>query len=208
MSYRFLHNPKTPEYLDWKAKALDIGFPWFYNESTAGPVRLEELGLTASDDTSFWCHCVVSRPDSLPYVKPYITFDRNRPAPCSEMFDQTMRVMTEIANINNIPFQPIRMAFNCTTPGEVQQSIAHVDHFFPHDNFLIYLTSFTGGNTWVEGHGEVPAEEDMIFMLDGSVRHAAQRPTGSNERRIVFVATSGVVPDHIHEENSEADVQV
>ena len=54
----------------------------------------------------------------------------------------------------------------------------------------------------------MPAEEDMIFMLDGSIRHAAQRPTGSNERRIVFVATSGSIPDHIYEENSETDVQV
>jgi len=115
---------------------------------------------------------------------------------CSELFEQTVWVMNEIATVNNVSFQPIRMAFNCVVPGEVPMSIPHVDHYFPHDTFIIYLSEFTGGNTWLEGLGEVEPEEDMILMFDGDVRHAGCRPTGSNERRVVFVGTSGFVPEH------------
>lgn len=159
---------------------------------------MAELGLSADDDTSFWCHCVLSRPDSAPY------WDGMSDPVCSELFDQTMTVMHEIATVNNVPFQPIRMAINCTTPGEVPMSIPHVDHYFPHYNFFIYLSEFTGGNTWLEGHGEIEPDEDMILRLDGDVRHSGCRPTGSNERRIVFVATSGFVPeDRIERRPSE-----
>ena len=64
-----------------------------------------------------------------------------------------------------------------------QFSNPHVDHDFPHVNFLAYLSD-TGGRTFVDGEEFNPSEDDAIIFTG---RHYLELP--KKGRRIVIVGT-------------------
>jgi len=82
-----------------------------------------------------------------------------------------------------------RINLNVTSPCSTKKSSYHVDLEVPHNVFIIYMSDFDGGETYVIEDGEekvVLPEEDDILLFDGSLKHSFSPPSG-NKRRIVMV---------------------
>ena len=172
MKPKFLKNPKTDTYKNFKNLVLSGDFPWFRVAHTAYEDYQE-----GHEDFSFLSHKFLTRPlDSCLYSKVN-----------SQYVEPMQQVFREIAYSNNIDPQVIyRMNANAVYPTENNlPSPVHVDHTFPHNNMIIYLTDPQGGSTIVEGK-EYMANEDDVLIFDGKP-HCARPPR--KEVRIVLVIT-------------------
>ena len=172
MKPKFLKNPKTDTYKNFKNFMLSGDFPWFRMGSTAFEDHQE-----GHEDFSFLSHRFLTRPlNSCLYTKVN-----------SSHVDEMERVFREIAYANDIDPQVIyRMNANAVYPTENNlPSPLHVDHDFPHNNMIIYLTDPQGGSTIVEGK-EYMANEDDVLIFDGK-SHCARPPR--KDVRIVLVIT-------------------
>jgi len=172
MKPKFLKNPKTDTYKNFKNFMLSGDFPWFRMGSTAFEDHQE-----GHEDFSFLSHRFLTRPlNSCLYTKVN-----------SSHVDEMERVFREIAYANDIDPQVIyRMNANAVYPTENNlPSPLHVDHDFPHNNMIIYLTDPQGGSTIVEGK-EYMANEDDVLIFDGKL-HCARPPR--KDVRIVLVIT-------------------
>ena len=172
MKPKFLKNPKTDTYKNFKNFMLSGDFPWFRMGSTAFEDHQE-----GHEDFSFLSHRFLTRPlNSCLYSKVN-----------SSHVDEMQRVFREIAFANDIDPQVIyRMNANAVYPtANNLPSPLHVDHNFPHNNMIIYLTDLHGGSTMVEGK-EYMAQEDDVLIFDGKL-HCARPPR--KDVRIVLVIT-------------------
>ena len=174
MKPKFLKNPKTDTYNVFKDIVLSTEFPWFRWSRT-----IEEEGELdkGHEDFPFLSHKFLTRPlDYCLYSKVN-----------SQYIDEMERVFKEIAFANNIDPQVIyRMNANAVHPTENNlPSPVHVDHNFPHNNMIIYLTDTQGGSTMVEGK-EYMSQEDDVLIFDGKP-HCARPPR--KDVRIVLVIT-------------------
>ena len=169
---RFLKNPKTETYNKLKELILSGDFPWYRVENTAFECQ------EGHEDFPFLSHKVLTRPFSKSlYSK------QN-----SKHLDHFEHVFKEIAFHNEIcPKVIYRINVNAVHPTEDNlPSPLHVDHDFPHNNMIIYLTDTHGGSTIVEDK-EYNGKEDDILVFDGSIEHCAKPP--SKNIRIVIVIT-------------------
>ena len=168
---RLLENPKSDNYQSLKKIILGDHFPWFYSTTTTFVDN-----VTGHCNIPQYSHSFIGRPEVFGFSK----HD-------SGIYETAVDVVREILTENNIPTHSyfiLRLATNCTYPCEgIQLSMPHVDHQFPHKNFIIYLTS-AGGSTFVEGKEHKPIEDQSMLF---SGEHYIQLP--KKERRIVLVAT-------------------
>jgi len=172
MKPTFLKNPKTDTYKKFKNLVLGGDFPWFRVEHTAYEDYQE-----GHEDFPFLSHKFLTRPlDSCLYSKVN-----------SQYVEHMQEVFREIVLANDIDPQVIyRMNANAVHPTENNlPSPVHVDHNFPHNNMIIYLTDTQGGSTMVEGK-EYMAQEDDVLIFDGKP-HCARPPR--KDVRIVLVIT-------------------
>ena len=172
MKPTFLKNPKTDTYKNFKNFMLSGDFPWFRMGSTAFEDHQE-----GHEDFSFLSHRFLTRPlNSCLYSKVN-----------SQYVEHMQEVFREIAFANDIDPQVIyRMNANAVYPtANNLPSPLHVDHNFPHNNMIIYLTDLHGGSTMVEGK-EYMANEDDVLIFDGKL-HCARPPR--KDVRIVLVIT-------------------
>ena len=172
MKPKFLKNPKTDTYKNFKNLVLSADFSWFRMAHTAFEDHQE-----GHEDFPFLSHRFLTRPlNSCLYTKVN-----------SSHVDEMERVFREIAYANDIDPQVIyRMNANAVYPTENNlPSPLHVDHDFPHNNMIIYLTDPQGGSTIVEGK-EYMANEDDVLIFDGKL-HCARPPR--KDVRIVLVIT-------------------
>ena len=172
MKPKFLKNPKTDTYKNFKNLVLSADFSWFRMAHTAFEDHQE-----GHEDFPFLSHRFLTRPlNSCLYTKVN-----------SSHVDEMERVFREIAYANDIDPQVIyRMNANAVYPTENNlPSPLHVDHDFPHNNMVIYLTDPQGGSTMVEGK-EYMAQEDDVLIFDGK-SHCARPPR--KDVRIVLVIT-------------------
>lgn len=167
-----LSNPKTPHYKEFKKWVLGPDFYWNYNAQ--GGVKFP--GGYSDRSVPFYTRAFIKRPEISKY--PVTAQDPHE-------VDSVVKVMTEILEHNKYNFNSIlRLAVNCVHPEKVvTSSFAHVDHYFPHKNFIIYLTS-AGGSTFVEGKEYSPKEDDAIVF---SGEHYMKTP--EHNRRVILVAT-------------------
>ena len=174
MKPKFLKNPRTDTYINFKNLVLSNNFPWFRLSKT---ISDEPEQNTDYDEFSFLSHTFLTRP------QPSCLYSHAN----SEHVQQMQQVFREIADYNKLDPQIIyRMNANAMYPTEKNlPSPMHVDHFFPHKNMIIYLTNPHGGSTIV-GEKEYLAEEDDVLIFDG-VRHCVKPP--SKDIRIVLVTT-------------------
>ena len=171
MKPKFLINPKTDTYKNFKNLVLSGDFAWFRMKSTSFECQ------EGHEDYPFLSHRFLTRPlDSCLYSKVN-----------SSHVDMMERVFREIAFANDIDPQVIyRMNANAVYPTENDlPSPLHVDHNFSHHNIIIYLTDPQGGSTMVEGE-EYMANEDDVLIFDGK-SHCARPPR--KDVRIVLVIT-------------------
>jgi len=170
---RFLKNSKTESYNKLKELILGGDFPWFRMESTAFECQ------EGHEDFPFLSHRALTRP---------LTTNSLYSKQNSEHLDHIEHVFKEIALNNDIwPKVIYRINVNAVYPTENNlPSPLHVDHDFPHDNMIIYLTDTHGGSTIVEDK-EYNGKEDDVLIFDGSLNHCARPP--SKDTRIVIVIT-------------------
>ena len=165
-----LKNPKTEKYNKFKTFVLSQNFPWFYYESSV-----------IGKPQPFFSHGFLIRPNDHLH-----TGGKKYPISNSVHVDHMEEVFQEIADFNNIGVNCIyRMNANVTEPlKNVERSSSHVDHYFHHENMLIYLTD-AGGKTVVGNDSHNPREDDIIIF--GGEPHFHYYPR--EKRRVVLVAT-------------------
>jgi hypothetical protein len=109
-------------------------FPWF---RTAYQVGIEHTNH-ASDyvDSAFFSHQLMKRSDTA------ISGQINSPH-----FEFFAEIFAEWMHSNSQPFQHIyRAAINCVYPGK-GTSTPHLDHSWPHNNWIMYLTTNASAET-------------------------------------------------------------
>jgi hypothetical protein len=94
---------------------------------------------------------------------------------------------------NVIPKIIHRSAANLNLPNKDKHTDIHIDHSFPHKNFILYLNDFTNAPTYVfsDDHKTIINEsipEKNKFVIFSGLPHAAGF-CKENERRIVLVVT-------------------
>ena len=172
-----LKNPLYPNYSNLKSFILGDSFPWFWNEHF---VYKENTNFFKDDkdsqDVSFFTHSFLNRPKHTGEKYPTVN---------SPHVNQVSEVLNSIFDYNGIDVKCIyRMNANLMQPAEgKQQTFAHVDHDFPHQSLIIYLTD-VGGET-VCGKNRHDPQEDDIITMEGI--HYNMLP--QHGRRIVLVAT-------------------
>ena len=186
-----LKNPLTPNYHKLKEIILSDTFNWENIISTMDVVSNTEGHIHMPVDI----HTFIPRPettqeDNITGSLSKKVGDAERESK-SEYVDLCVTVMNEILDYSNLfgTYIVHRAAANRTYADEgIQLSEPHIDHNFPHNNLLVYLTS-SGGETFVEGEKFDPKEDDVI-VFEG--RHYMKRPI--KDKRIVLVATFMPVP--------------
>jgi hypothetical protein len=171
---RTLVNSKTEEYQAFKKLVLSTDYFWkYFGDATNGlpvPEGFAPIIVYYTD--------LLFRPDAAHDLKGY-------PLPMSPHVDSAAKIIREILEENNVKLNCIlRIATNCVNAvEEVVKSPPHVDHFFDHKNFIIYLND-SSGDTFVEGERSTFKEDKAIFF---SGEHYHETPVKG--RRIVLVAT-------------------
>ena len=186
-----LKNPLTPNYHKLKEIILSDTFNWENIISTMDVVSNTEGHIHMPVDI----HTFIPRPettqeDNITGSLSKKVGDAERESK-SEYVDLCVTVMNEILDYSNLFGTYIfhRAAANRTYADEgIQLSEPHIDHNFPHNNLLVYLTN-SGGETFVEGEKFNPKEDDVI-VFEG--RHYMKRPI--KDKRIVLVATFMPIP--------------
>ena len=180
MKPKFLVNPKTDNYINFKNLVLSSNFTWFRSEA----IKEDDIKLDKNfDNYSYLSHMFLRRPvDACLYSKEN-----------SQYVEYIHQIFREIADFNKLDPQVIyRINANAVYPTEKKlPSPLHVDHNFPHKNMLVYLTDPQGGSTIVEDEDtnrkEYLAKEDDVLLFDGQSAHCARPP--SKDVRIVLVFT-------------------
>ena len=165
-----LHNLRTKDYLDLKDLILSPHFPWYVSNAHN------------TDDFKFFSHIFVKRPGEGTLF----------PVSQSSHANLVNTVLGQILYLNDIDISCLyRSNANLVPPSlEVKRTTEHVDHEFPHNNLLIYLTD-SGGKTFVETEQDSgsyeyhdPKEDDVLLFAG---RHYNETPAA--KRRVIIVAT-------------------
>ena len=175
-------NPLTDEYKMLKDFVLNSQEMAWYHYPESLPL---ESYYRKPNDIAFYGHKVMERPDTGPtYKHPYSDIT-------SQHFEKTYEVMQQIFDYNNTPLKVIyRINFNCVHAQRVKQSTWHRDVEIPHKNFIIYLSKFTDGWTYLKNGDKIEKSEpieDGIIVFDDEL-HCHAPPKELEERRIVLVA--------------------
>jgi hypothetical protein len=146
-------------------------FPWFYQESTSARYMFLGHTLMLRDVENRQVSGKINS-DYYPLVKTF--------------FDQ----FCEEAGITNAVV--LRSCINLTYYDPAGSNDIHVDHKFPHNNFVMYLNEFTGGETLLYDEDgkctkEIIPKKFRACVFPG-VKHN-NRFCASGERRVVFVLT-------------------
>jgi hypothetical protein len=151
---------------------LGSWFPWFYNPITTSK-KYFDIG-----------HCLVKRPD---------VDDGREGDIVSPIFQIFHNIFNKFCKSHNIKFNKIHRAhINCSFYMPEEHGDIHIDHKFPHYNFLLYLNDFSKGSTYIFNEDNtvykaVSASKYKAVVFDGQ-KHS-QGFCSPGERRIVCVIT-------------------
>ena len=171
-----LKNPCTKEYLELKKYFQSDAIPWYYYSSSTN--------FGDQEDIPFYSHQIMERPgthEGALYTQ--IT---------SEHFDPVYFILKQVIEYNKLDVSVIyRINFNATFSGPIKnkKSPYHIDMSIPHQNLLIYISKFEGGELYIRNDTEevkFSPQEDDIILFDGELEHCAVAPTGT-DRRIIMV---------------------
>ena len=185
MNVKELKNPCTMEYVELKKLFQGFNFPWFYNlTTTPGPQGRVYLG----EDYPFYSHTIMERPNKNPgFEKPYSTIT-------SDHFKPTFLILQQIFSHNKLDVEVVyRISLNVTfaVPAiSFKKSNYHTDLNIPHQNMIIYLSKFEGGELYIKDDTEeieITPQEDDIISFDGDLQHCAAPPVGIERRMIMVV---------------------
>lgn len=143
-------------------------FPWYHIKST--------------DNFTAMSHLVMMRPD-----EPVRGAQNSPHLPAAE--DLFLRICGD----NYIDVKCVhRIAFNLTFADPSPHGDIHLDHMFPHKNFILYLNKFDGGDTYLFNEDaeiiETIKQEENKFVVFGGDLHA-QGFCNPQQHRILMVVT-------------------
>jgi hypothetical protein len=175
-----LINPKTEEYKSLKEVIFSQDFPWYWNHDSVKDTNGDDY----EDMIPFFNHTLIKRPLDPPDYPIY-------PKVNSGYADIVGLVVKQIMQVNEIKLNCVyRASFNLTLPLVKHKKIrAHVDHYFPHKNLLIYLNDSDGDTVLCDDDDNdidySKPQEDKIILFEG--RHYHYLPEIS--RRLIFICT-------------------
>jgi len=180
VGYSVLDNPLTPAYEEWKRAVLSEGFPWWYAENGTS-FHADET----DENLPLFSHGVLDSPEHRANLDRFKN-GHSAQKPPSSYLPETWHVVDEILDYNGFaPRVYYRMAINLTGFSNVKITGSHVDHHFPHQIMLVYLTDFEGGNTWFDGVRGPTPQSDMALTFNGG-DHWHESTTQVDARRIVL----------------------
>ena len=171
-----LKNPYTEEYLKLKEYFQSDAVAWFYHVGTTD--------VPGEEDIPFYSHKIMERPNKYggtPYSQ--IT---------SEYFNPVYFLLNQIFEYNKVDVSVIyRINLNVTfsVPAKNKKSVYHTDLNIPHQNLLIYMSKFKGGELYIKDDTQevkISPKEDDIILFDGGLGHRVAAPQGI-DRRIIMV---------------------
>ena len=122
---QILHNSKSESYKQLKKEILGTYFSWYYNGNTTN----KDYKFKGHQNIYHFGHSFLVRPEEHGYSKPN-----------SKHFPLAFNVVNEILSENGFnkdTYFFLRLNANCSLPIQGEQfSNPHVDHDFPHVNFL------------------------------------------------------------------------
>lgn len=168
------NNPKSPEYLKFKAEVLGYHFPWSW---TADSVQ-DENDKPHENPIPVFTHTILKRPLDPPDYNLY-------PKQTSNYINIANLLLQQVFLYNKINVECVfRIGVNLTTPVlRAKKTLVHVDHDFPHKNLLIYLNDSDGDT--VCGQDRFSPKEDAIIVFEGEHYHYLP----SRSRRVVLICT-------------------
>jgi len=173
---KFQPNEEQQVFLNY---LLDNNFPWFWQTTI----------LTLEDGSnSKYTSLTHSFRSRLSEDKP------DWGAPNSQFLDIAESIFWDACMQNNIAPKIIhRSAVNLNLPNKDKHTDIHIDHGFPHKNFILYLNDFTYAPTYVFSEDcktiiNKSTPEKNKFVVFPGLPHAAGF-CKENERRVVLVVT-------------------
>lgn len=169
-----LKNPMSELYVGFKQFVFSPEFPWFYQPNS----NYEEVPDESKHGSiPYYVHSFLQKPE----------INGKYPSSNSDYIEPVSSLLKEIIELNNVEFNSfIRIGLNCVHPQvnkDIQCTVPHYDHSFPHKNMLIYLTD-AGGKTVVGDDAFDPKEDDVIVFEGMHYYHVPLE-----KRRIVLVST-------------------
>ena len=163
--FKFEPSQKQNEFIE---HLLSNSFPLYY--------------FSTVNEYKGFCHSFLkkSEHDSLGIVNSYY-------------WEHIYTLFQEICAKHDIEHKVIyRSSLNVTTFDKNKIGDFHVDHPFPHKNFIIYLNDFSNGSTYIQNEEtkelkEIKAEKFKVVIFDGFMH--AQGFCNVGERRVVLVVT-------------------
>jgi len=177
LTIKKLENPCTNDYLDFKKYIHSDMMAWYYNGKTSE--------TATEEDIPFYGHILMERPNKelgTPYSQVV-----------SPHFDKANTILKQIFSHNKMDVWVIyRLNLNATfyIPTKIKKSIYHKDLEIPHQNLIIYMSKFDGGQLYIKNGSkemEFLPQEDEIILFSGSLPHCIGLPQGK-KRRIIMVA--------------------
>lgn len=165
--FKFKPTEEQNELID---KLLSNYFPLYYGETTK--------------NYEGFCHSFLIRNEN---------YNDSEGVVNSNYWEPIHKLFKEICAKHGIEHKVIyRACLNVTTYDKNKMGDLHVDHNFPHKNFVLYLNNFSDGSTYIQDDEtkeiiEAKAEK-FKFVIFGGHMHA-QGFCGSGERRVVLVVT-------------------
>jgi hypothetical protein len=111
----------------------------------------------------------------------------------SNYWKEAYSLFKEICAKHGIEHRVIyRASLNVTQFNKNKIGDFHVDHAFPHKNFIMYLNDFSNGSTYIQDEDtkelkEIKAEKFKVVIFGGQMH--AQGFCNNGERRVVLVFT-------------------
>jgi hypothetical protein len=158
-------------------EVLGSWFPWYYNPQTTSPKYFD------------YGHVLMKRSDLF-------EDEPNKGKPgiiASDNFHFFFGIFENFCKMNDIKFSTIhRSNLNCSFYMPEQYGDIHIDHNYPHYNFILYLNDFSQGSTYLFNDDnsilkEITASKYKAAVFDG-LPHS-QGFCAPGERRIVCVIT-------------------
>ena len=122
----FVPNKEEAELIDFAINSAE--FPWYFQEST-------------DKKYMFFGHSFLKRNNDVHGAEGQIN---------SQYYPAFVNIFLKICKENNVKVNSIlRGALNATSYLPDKYGNIHIDHDFPHNNFILYLNNFTGAPTYI-----------------------------------------------------------
>ena len=138
----------------------------------------------STDDHKTFLHVLMKRKDFPPYDQSGVIF-----SPYYQFF---YHIFNNFCNANNIKVSRVlRASINYSIYFKDQVCAPHIDHSFPHHNFILYLTNCRGGETLIHNEGgnvikSIPPQKYKAVVFSGEYHSIAEFYPGDDRFVVVF----------------------